>query len=383
MSASPTAKRLLDATAGMHPVISLVFDLNPAEFATAPARATQASSLLDAAHNLEEADETLGHDARQAVRSDLERLRDYLASDELPVSGAAALVIYASQEAGLFETVTLSQSSASAVYLDREPFLEPVLAEPAAERWCAVVVSTRDVTIDMGSGATVTARSTGSDYVRGHSQSDGNDERSREQDIDGHLIAVARRLAEDHRAGRFDVLALGGPVEARTGLEGRLPDDLRAALAGSHLDVDPSAATEADVAAAVGRLLAAERARERDAALAAYADELAAARGGAQGARAVAGVEGVLEDLAEQRVATLLLAGDFHAAGARCPHCGMLLAAEVSECPADGTATSPVADLRGPMIAAAVRQDAAVLVFAEPGEALGRPGRQVGALLRY
>ena len=39
MSASPIARRLLEATAAQHPVISVVFDLNPAEFATAPARA--------------------------------------------------------------------------------------------------------------------------------------------------------------------------------------------------------------------------------------------------------------------------------------------------------------------------------------------------------
>jgi len=383
MSASPTAKRLLDATSGQHPVVSVVFDLNPAEFATAPARATQANSLLDAAHNLEEADETLSHDARQAVRSDLERLRTYLSSDDLPVSGAAALAIYASELAGLFETVALSKPSGPQVVIGREPDLEPIVTEPAAGRWCAVLVSSRDVTIDIGSGGAVTARSTGSDYVRGHSQSDGNDERSREQDIDGHLIAVARRLAEDHRAGRFDVLALAGPVEALTGLESRLTDDLRTALAGSHLELDPSAATEADVATAVGALLAEEREREREQRLAEFGDQLAAARGGAEGARALAGVDQVLQALTEQRVATLLFAGDFHAAGARCPQCGLLLSAETSECPIDGTATSPVEDLRGPMIVAAVRQDATVLVFEEPGEPLGGPGRQVGALLRY
>ena len=132
MSASPIAKRLLDATAAEHPVISVVFDLNPAEFATAPARATQANSLLDAAHNLETADQTFSHDARQAVRSDLERLTTYLGSDDLPVSGARALAIYASHGSGLFETVALSQPSASSIYLDRQPYIEPVVIEPAA-----------------------------------------------------------------------------------------------------------------------------------------------------------------------------------------------------------------------------------------------------------
>ena len=383
MSGSPIAKRLLEATAGEHPVISVVFDLNPAEFATAPARATQATSLLDAAHNLETADQTLNHDARQAIRSDLERLKTYLGSDDLPVSGAGALAIFVSQGSGLFETVALSRSSTSSIYLDREPHIEPVVIEPAAQRWCAVLVSSRDVTVDIGAGATVVTRSTGSDYVRGHSQSDGNDERGREQDIEGHLIAVSQRLAADHRAGRFDVLAIGGPVDALTGLEGRLPDELRSALVG-RLEIDLSAATEADVAAAVGRLLAHTYAEAQEQKLAAFKDQLAAARGQDGPPRAVAGIPAVLEALTEQRVETLLLADDFHAAGARCSKCRMLLPSDVSECPVDGTATAPVADLREPMIAAAVRQDATVLVFPEPDETLlTRPDHRTGALLRF
>ncbi len=383
MSASPIAKRLLEATAGEHPVISVVFDLNPTEFATAPARATQATSLLDAAHNLETADQTLNHDARQAIRSDLERLKTYLGSDDLPVSGAGALAIFVSQGSSLFETVALSRSSRSTIYLDREPHIEPVVIEPAAQRWCAVLVSSRDVTVDIGAGATVVTRSTGSDYVRGHSQSDGNDERGREQDIEGHLIAVSQRLAADHRAGRFDVLAIGGPVDALTGLEGRLPEELRSALIG-HLDVDPSAATEADVAAAVVGLLAQARTDLQQRTLDEFSDLLNAAKGQDAPPRAVAGIPAVLEALTEQRVETLLLADDFHAAGARCSKCRMLLPSDVSECPVDGTATAPVADLREPMIAAAVRQDATVLVFPEPDETpLPHPSQPQQLRLRH
>ena len=382
MSASPIAKRLLEATAAEHPVISVVFDLNPTEFATAPARATQANSLLDAAHNLETADQTFNHDARQAIRSDLDQLKTYLGSDDLPVSGVAALAIFVSHGSGLFETVALSRPSTSSIYLDREPHIEPIVIEPAAQRWCAVLVSARDATIDMGAGATVVTRRTGSDYVRGHSQSDGNEEHGREQDIEGHLIAVSQRLADDRRAGRFDVLAIGGPVDALTGLEGRLPDELRSVLAG-RLDVDPSAATAADVAAAVGKLLVQTHADAEEQTLAKFRDQLAAARGQDGPAHAVGGIADVLEALAEQRVETLLLADDFHAAGAQCPQCRMLLPSDVSECPVDGTTTSPVADLREPMIAAAVRQDAAVLVIPEPDEPLSAPDHRAGALLRF
>jgi hypothetical protein len=61
----------------------------------------------------------------------------------------------------------------------------------------------------------------------------------------------------------------------------------------------------------------------------------------------------------------------------------MLLPSDVSECPVDGTTTSPVADLREPMIAAAVRQDATLLLFPEPDEILRAPDHRAGALLRF
>ena len=241
-----------------------------------------------------------------------------------------------------------------------------------------MLVSARDVTIDIGAGATVLTRSTGSDYVRGHSQSDGNDERSHEQDIEGHLIAVIQQLAEDQRAGRFDVLAIGGPVDALTGLEGRLPDELRSALVG-RLELDPSAATEADVAAAVGGLLAQAHAEACSSRHSPNSAITWPPRSGRTVPRAAwPEIADVLKALAEQRVATLLLAGDFHAAGAQCPHDRMLLPSDVSECPADGTATGAVADLREPMIAAAVRQDAGVLVFPEADEGLACPATALG-----
>jgi hypothetical protein len=377
-----TAKRLLERTSGEHPIISLVFDLDPSEFATAPARTTQTNSLMDGVHNLVEADQTLSHDARQFARGDVERLREYLSSDDLPVSGAGALAIFASEGDGLFETIALAATAPSQAYFGRHPHLEAIVTARVARPWCAVLVSVRDVTVDRGLGTVTATRTTGTDYVRGHAESDGNDQYSRHQDIEDHLNAVARQLAEDHQAGRFQVLVIGGPVEALSALEKRLTDDLRAVLA-PRLDIDPSTATEADVAAGVDALLAAQDEQEQAETLARFADQLAAGDRQESGLRAVAGVADVLEALTEQRVATLLLAGDFHAAGARCPHDGMLLPFNVSTCPVDGSATAPVDDLREPMIAAAVRQDAPVLVFPEPGEVLGAPDHQVGALLRF
>ena len=383
MSTFPVAKRLLEATAGQHPVISLVFDLNPAEFATPAARAAQATSLMDAAHNLERADQTLSHDARLAIRADLKRVDQYLGSAAFPVHGAGALAIYASEGDDLFETVALPQPMASAVYLGREPYLEPLIIEQPSQRWRAVLVSERDVTIYDGVGGRTTEKGVGRDYVRGRSQSGGNDEHSRQQDIEGHIIQVAQLLAEDARADRFEVLVIGGPVQPVSALQERLVDDVRMRLLGGRLDVDPSAATEAEIAAKVDEMLQTAHVQEREQTLAHFRDQLDAGDRQAGGRRAVSGVPDVLEALAERRVAALLLAPDFHAAGTRCPHDGSLYSFNVSSCPADGAETAPVPDLRGPILAAAIRQDADVVMDDEPAPVHDAPGDGVGAILRF
>ena len=376
MSAGATTARGLLERTGEHPVVSVFFDLDPSEFATAPARATQAESLLDGAHNLMAADATLNHDARAFVKGDLERLEAYLASDELPVSDAGALAIYACGAAGVFETIPLGAPAASAVYLERAPHLEPLITQPAAGRWAVALVTSEDAEIYLGHGHSVDAQEHSSRYVRGHRQSVDTTGRVNEHDVDEHLGEVAAALDDDWRRGRFCTLMLGGPIAAATRLEGHLPKDLHGALAAERLDVDTSAVTDATLAEAVARQLTAAEERTRETLLARLADGL----GGA--GRAVAGVTEVLAALAEQRVQTLLMAGDFHAAGARCSRCGLLFGPEVDECPVDGTATAPVADLREPMLAAAVLQDAGVTVYSEPVPELA-PAHPVAALLRF
>ena len=103
-----------------------------------------------------------------------------------------------------------------------------------------------------------------------------------------------------------------------------LPDWAGEAVAAVDLPELCRRVIEADVAAAIGGLLAQAHAKVQQQTLAEFSDQLAAARGQGGPPRAVAGVADVLEALAEQRIATLLLTGDFHAAGARCWRDGML-----------------------------------------------------------
>jgi hypothetical protein len=366
-----TARRLLERT-GEHPVITLDFDLDPEEFATAPARASQARALIDEAHRLTEADEALDHADRSALDADLSRLRDYLASDDLPVSGARALVIFCSGRDDLFETVALSRRIASCVFVDRIPHVEPLVLEGDEGRWCAVLVTSRTGDVYRGEGSQVTARETIKDYVRGHGQGDASGEHAQEQDMEGHLGVLAEAIYHDWQQQAFMTLALSGPVEAVARLKDLLHNDLRPLLAASHLGLDVASATESEVRDAVAGVIDAKRRAEAERALA----ELTETK------RAVTGVADTLEALNERRVKTLLLSRDFAATGGRCPGCGLLVADGDGTCPADGTPMETGIDLREATVQAALLQDAAVIAYDEPQEALP-PARPVAALLRF
>src|SRR5947207_10912523 len=108
MSVSASARRLV-AQRPEHPVVSLYLDLDPEEFATPPARVSQINSLLDQAARDVEADATLSHEDLLALREDLDRIREYLLSDEPPFQGARALAVFCSLPDDLFEVVQLTR----------------------------------------------------------------------------------------------------------------------------------------------------------------------------------------------------------------------------------------------------------------------------------
>jgi hypothetical protein len=338
------ARRVLERTSG-HIVTSLYLDLDPDRFATPPARASQIRSLLDEAGRVAQR-LSLDHDAAQAVRRDLSRLEDELAPDDLPASGGPGLAVfrYGGEEPSL--TVPLSTPVAPAVFVEAAAHVEPLVTDPAAGRWCAVLVSVEDAHILEGAGSRVIRRIRSADYVRGREQTGEGQTHAREQDIAGHLRQVAAELRRRYQAGELESLMLAGPVEALSGLESQLPDDLSAVLLG-RLSVDPSAASDADVAAAVAQLVAERRGADDEAALA----ELRARMGG--GERVAVGVEAVQEALVERRVETLMLRRDYEDPDNR----------------------------REAMVQTAVSQDADVRVYDQPAEL--PPPRPVAALLRF
>ena len=366
------ARRLLGQT-GEHFVISVYFDLDPSEFATAPARETEVHSLLDEAPR---PDGELDHETRMTLEDDFKRVESFLLSDDVPVSGSRAVAVFCSGQDSLFETVALTTPAAARVVVARTPFVEPMVVGHELGEWCLAVIDRRSARIFVGTGQRIEERDQIKDSVPGTIRGDLHHQRSVEAEADAHLRNVSEALLREFERRRFETLALGGPEQDVDRLRQLLHNDLRPVLSSERVELDVAVAKEVDVLDAITALSA----EEQRTALSKALEELAN-RVGAGGAAAT-GLSETLEALAERRVETLLLAQDFEAAGGRCPSCGLLTTEGEGSCPADGTTLEPVPDLREAAVESALLQDAEVLLVEEPPAEIRRGGG-IAALLRF
>ena len=131
-------RQLADVKPERGRVLSVFLNLDPTEFATPAARSTAVTSVMtEAAHRVEQAD-GLEHEEREALKADIERVRETLMASDIAQNGTRAVAVYACQPA------TCSRWSAStdpvdfAVVLDRSPYIEPLVA--AGRRGASVVL---------------------------------------------------------------------------------------------------------------------------------------------------------------------------------------------------------------------------------------------------
>src|SRR6478672_5988866 len=112
-------------------VISLYLNLDPSEFASGVARATEINSLLDEA-------ERKARDEDPEVGKDAERLRETLKGFDF--QGAHGLAVFVCGSEDLFETIKLPTSVASAVVIDDAPYVEPLVEVQSGARYGVVLV---------------------------------------------------------------------------------------------------------------------------------------------------------------------------------------------------------------------------------------------------
>jgi peptide chain release factor subunit 1 len=368
-------RRLSDVRPDRGRVLSVFLNLDPAQFATPPARASAITSVLADASRKVEAYEGLDHDEKQWLRADVDRVRQALSDAGIASNGTRAVAVYACQPADLLEVVGLHRPVESHVVVERTPAVEPLVAEADGERWAVVLANRRNARIFGGQGASLEETDRIEDDV--HSQHDQGGwsqsryQRSVEKEKDDHLAHVADVLFKIHQRRGIDHLLVGAPEELVGELEGRLHPYLKERITGRlHLDVENS--TAEDVRDATAEALEAYLTRcEREA-----LDRLA--EGVGRGTRGAAGLADVLAALNEARVECLLVAEGFSAPGLRDRELGLLYPERTAS---DGRPVEPVADIVEPAVEKALEQSAKVLRISRHDD-LGPLGG-IGAVLRY
>ncbi len=355
-------------------VISLYLDLDPAEFATPPARATAARSLVDEADRRVREWDDLSHEDKVALRASVDRAREFL-ERELAADGARAVAVFAAESVGLFETLKLPRAVRSRVEIGHSPLVGPLAALERREAWCVVLVNRQEGRIFRGSPDGLRELGSVHDDVHGrHDQggwSQARYQRSVDKEAADHLRHAADVLFRHFQRRPFEHLLLGGPSETASEFESMLHDYLAERLAG-RVDVDVEHSTPEQVLESARPCFEELQRRREDEVL----ERLDA------GSRAAAGLENTLAALNERRVEVLVGSERFSAPGTVCPSCVWLGGADVRECPADGTELERLDDVTEAAIELALQQAAEILPIVHRLDELDAHGG-IGALLRF
>jgi peptide subunit release factor 1 (eRF1) len=361
-------------------VLSVFLNLDPAAFAEPSARASEIRSVVDDLRRLARAEaDDLAHDAKLAMRADLDRMEEFLGG--FSPKGAHGLVIYACGPADLFEVIRLPRPIPSRAVIDDSPFIEPLAGLVGLGSWFIVLANRQTGRMFLGDRERLDEIDVIVDEVHGRHRQGGLSQaryqRSVDQDVQEHLRNVADAAFVHFKRAPFDHLLLGGPSEALAEFEPKLHAYLQQRVAGRiEIDVENTSADDVHAAAAP-KIAKFEYARER-----AALDRLR--EGVSKGGRAVGGLEEVLEALNERRVECLLLAADFDSPGCTCPQCGWVGPLDGGSCPADGTDV----DCRDSVVESAVElalvQKAEVLVVRDEDHVRELQSfGDIGAVLRF
>jgi peptide chain release factor subunit 1 len=358
-------------------VLSLYLNLDPAEFATPPARATAVRSLLDEAERRIRDLDDLPHEQHMALRSSLERAASLL-QGELPSEGALAVAVFAAEPADLFEALKLPRPLPNRVAIRRSPLVAPLARLARRERWCVTLVNRRDARVFRGAQDGLREVEQVHDVVYGQHDRGGwsqaRFQRGIEKEKDDHLKHTAEVLMKHFKRRPFERLILGGPREVAADFESKLHGYLAERLAG-RIDVDVEHSSPEQVLEAVQpRFEELEDEREAE----------ALERLGEAG-RAATGLDDVLSALNERRVETLVMDERFSADGTCCPTCGWLGPAGERTCPVDGTPLEQLVgdDLVEAAVELTIQQSADILAVRRRRDELADRADGVAALLRF
>jgi peptide chain release factor subunit 1 len=370
--------------ARVHPdgarVLSIFLNLDPAQFATPPARASEISSVIDDAHRRVRESDGLSHDERKGLEEDVGRADSFLR--DLSPKGAHGVALFACGAADLFEGIRLPRPIETRAVINDSPFVEPLVElVGSGGDWMVVLVNRQTGRLLRGDGHQFQELPAIEDDVHGqHSQggwSQARYQRSVDEDVMDHLKNVADAVFLRFKRASFNHLLLGGPTETLTEFEGKLHPYLRERLAG-RIEIDVENSSPDDVASCAREKIQQHTKKSERGAL----DRLQ--EGVATGGRGVAGLDDTMAALNERRVETLLMNEGFDSAGCTCPQCGSVYSVTGGTCPADGTELECRDNVIENAMHLALEQSAAVLVVRDEDNARELESRGgIAAVLRF
>jgi peptide chain release factor subunit 1 len=356
--------------------ISVYVNLDPSEAPTAGDAATRINSLLHEGHERAESASELSHDQREALRSDLARLRAFF-DNEFDREGSRGIAVFSAGLDNAWRTLPLADPVPDKVAVAREFYLTPLVS-----------------LVGRGDGALVAAvsRERGDVYQlragRLEEIAHQLDETPGRHDQGGWSQARFQRhiekLALDHFRNVADLLdryvrrlqspriVVAAAEENRADFDDVISHEVRNAIVGwTHAEAH---ATPAELLEATRPILEEWHSEQEREAAERWREEIG------RGGRATAGWADTLEAASDARVELLLFEDGADRKAWQCPRCGRV-SAEGGPCPLDGTQMEE----RDDGLNLAVHQ-----TLAHGGSALAlrhhqdlEPVEGIGALLRY
>ncbi len=305
--------------------------------------ATRLKALMaDVRHAVESGD--LEPERRRQLLRDLEEAQSM--SSELSADLGRGSALFVGGPAHLREHLTLPAAVRDRVVIDAAPYLRPLDAMlDHFHHYAAAVVNRRTVALyrfymgELESWEEIPAdEPVRKDNYGGFAGYAEHRVRGHAEEVTKRLYrSAAERVADLHRTGGFDLLAIGGNPSNTASFIAELPSQVRPTVAGTFV-LDPHTATPADVRDFC-RSVAAEYDQRVDEELIGRVADLAAA-----GGRGAIGLDAVMYAAEHGAVEMLLVAASGTEPGVGCPACGWL-AREGDTCASCGSRTRSVADL--------------------------------------
>jgi peptide chain release factor subunit 1 len=356
--------------------ISVYVDLDPSTAPTAGDAATRVNSLVHDGEQRTQSAHELTHEQREALRSDLARIREFFHGG-FDRDGARGLALFCAGLDNFWHSLPLADSVADRINVGREFFLSPLV--PLVGRGDGALVAfvsrERGDVYRLRSGRLEELAQQFDDTPGRHDQggwSQARYQRHIEKLVGDHFRRVAELLDRQVRRLHSPRIVVIAGEENRAEFDDVISNEVKNAIVGwAQAEAH---ATPAELLAAAKPVLEQWHAKKEQDAAERWREE--SGRGG----RAASGWPQTLEAASDGRVELLLVQDGAERAAWQCPKCGRV-SAEGGSCPLDGTRMEERNDGLNLAVHQTLAHGGTVLALRHHQDL--EPVEGIGALLRY